>query len=490
MCTERRGRDASLQCAAWATLLALALAACSSVPEGAGFSDAAELVRARGGLEIRWSHGAGEDAELATRVHGLLEHELDAEGAVAIALLENRHLQALYEDLSIAQADLVEAGLLRNPIFHLEARFPEGGGGTALDVGLEEEFLSVLFLPLKKRVAAASFEATKLRVAEHVLMLAGEVRAAFYALQGAEQLVEVARTALEATGASAELAQRLHEAGNIKDLALDDELALDEETRLALARAELERTDARERLNALMGLWGPEAGWKIAPRLADPPADELALEAIESRAVGASLALAQRAIEIEREAERLGFVRATRLTPDPAVGIAAEREAESGLWTTGPAFALSIPLFNQGQPAVARAVAVLNSLQESYAAEATELRSEVRRAATRVLALRGRVDYLQRVILPRRARIVAGSQLDYNAMQASAFQLLTAKRAELQAGADYVAELRDYWIARAGLEQILAGAGPTLQQFSFEEARPLMSQSLSTDRPVFFLQAP
>src|SRR5688572_32477676 len=51
------------------------------------------------------------------------------------------------------------------------------------------------------------------------------------------------------------------------------------------------------------------------------------------------------------EAERLGFVRQTRLTPDPAVGISAEREAESGLWSVGPALAVGLPLFNQGQPA-------------------------------------------------------------------------------------------------------------------------------------------
>jgi cobalt-zinc-cadmium efflux system outer membrane protein len=423
-------------------------------------------------------------------VRELLERELDAEGAVAIALLRNRHLQALYEDLRIAQADLVEAGLLRNPIFHVEALFPEGGGRLDLDLGLEEEFLSILYLPLRKRVAAASFEATKLRVAEHVLALAGTVRMSFYELQGAEQLVELLRTAHEATEASAELAQRLHEAGNIRDLDLANELALREEARLALAQAELERSEARERLDALMGLFGPEASWKVASRLPELPEEEVPVEGIESRAVTANLGLAQRRIEIEREAQRLGLTKKTRFSPDPAVGVSAERDSESGLWSVGPALALSIPLFNQGQPAVARAVAVLNALQENYAAEAIELRSAVRMAASRVLAKRGRADFLRRVLVPLRTRIVEETQLEYNAMQEGAFQLLMAKREEIAAGAEYVAELRDYWIASAELEQILAGAVPELQQFSFEEARPLLSQSLSTERPIYFLQAP
>src|SRR5262245_64645301 len=96
-----------------AAALLVALAACASIPEEAGFADAAALVHERGGLEIRWNRGAPEDAEVTARVQSLLGQELDAEGAVAIALLRNRHLQALYEDLRIAQADLVEAGLLR-----------------------------------------------------------------------------------------------------------------------------------------------------------------------------------------------------------------------------------------------------------------------------------------------------------------------------------------------------------------------------------------
>src|SRR5262245_61922319 len=87
-------------------VLALAsLAACASVPEDAGFPDAASLVRERAGHEIHWRHGAApEEAAdaIEARVSELLAGELDVEDAVEIALLENRHLQSLYEDLRIA----------------------------------------------------------------------------------------------------------------------------------------------------------------------------------------------------------------------------------------------------------------------------------------------------------------------------------------------------------------------------------------------------
>ena len=49
------------------------------------------------------------------------------------------------------------------------------------------------------------------------------------------------------------------------------------------------------------------------------------------------------------------------------------------------------------------------------------------------------------------------TQLQYNAMQVSAFQLLEAKKSQINAGADYIEALRDYWVARSRLEQILSG---------------------------------
>ena len=96
-------------------------------------------------------------------------------------------------------------------------------------------------------------------------------------------------------------------------------------------------------------------------------------------------------------------------------------------------------------------------------------------------------SFLRRVLVPLRSRIVEETQLEYNAMQESPFQLLMAKREEIAAGVAYVEELRDYLIAKAELARILAGAWQSEQQFEFEQSEPLMSQSVS---PFFFLQAP
>ena len=61
---------------------------------------------------------SAEDAAVArTRIDQLLRRPLTVEAAVQVALLNNRGLQAAYNELSLAEADMVEASLPPNPTF-------------------------------------------------------------------------------------------------------------------------------------------------------------------------------------------------------------------------------------------------------------------------------------------------------------------------------------------------------------------------------------
>src|SRR5205085_6782776 len=161
----------------------------------------------------------------------------------------------------------VQAGLLKNPTLSAERRC----SGQAAEIDVFQDFLDVLILPLRKKVAAAEFEAAKMRVAQEAFNTVSEVRSALYRMQGAEQMVEMRRTVVESTDASAEAARKLHEAGNTTVLDLRNEQKLAAQARLDLAQAEAEVVQDRERLNVLMGLWGADTSWKIAGRLPELP---------------------------------------------------------------------------------------------------------------------------------------------------------------------------------------------------------------------------
>src|SRR5436190_20445703 len=107
------------------------LLGCSSVDPAASFPDVEAVARERLGARLHWIRGTAEDAEVDRKVKDLLAAPLPVEAAVQIALLNNRTLQATYEELGVAQADLVQAGLLKNPVFSGMVRLPTSGTGLA-----------------------------------------------------------------------------------------------------------------------------------------------------------------------------------------------------------------------------------------------------------------------------------------------------------------------------------------------------------------------
>jgi len=109
------------------------------------------------------------------QLHKLLAKPLDADDAVQVALLKNRHLQGNYEELGIAQADLVQAGLLKNPVFSGDLKFSTAGGGTKVELAVVDDFLDVLYIPMRKSIAATALQGQKLRVSIAVIDLASEV---------------------------------------------------------------------------------------------------------------------------------------------------------------------------------------------------------------------------------------------------------------------------------------------------------------------------
>lgn len=431
------------------------LSGCATVQPRQSFPQVERFVSERTGYRVHWNDGTDADQAVAAQVETVLAKPLDADAAVQVALLNNRNLQATYEELGVAQADLVAAGLLRNPVFDGSVRFLEGGGSPTIDLGVAFDFLDVFFIGLRKRLAEAQLEAAKANVTAAVLDMAGDVKVAFYDLQAAEQAVELRRQVVQATAASYELAQRLRAAGNNRPLDLANERALYEESKLALAVAETDAVVARETLNRLMGLWGPRTHWAIAGRMAEPPQEEPLAEGLERQAVANSLALQSARNQITIALRELGITRPLGYLSELEVGAAAERD--DGEWEVGPTIALPVPIFSQGQPAVARAQAQLRRAQQEFYATAVEVRSNIRATYARVRSLRQQVDYYRAVLLPLRQSIVDQTQLQYNAMQIGAFQLLQAKRDQVEAARTYLALLRDYWTAKTELELGLRG---------------------------------
>src|SRR5215471_3871008 len=121
--------------------LLVVLTGCTTFDHRAGFSDVSMAVEARSGKRVVWNLGTELDEQTAQEVQALLHDTLTADGAIQVALLNNRDLQAVYAELGVAQADLVQARLLKNPVFDGAVRFPIRGGPLELDLRAAVNFL-------------------------------------------------------------------------------------------------------------------------------------------------------------------------------------------------------------------------------------------------------------------------------------------------------------------------------------------------------------
>ncbi len=438
-------------------LTVLNLAACASVQPDARFLEVRDTVAQRLESNIAWNRDSEQDQRARDAVRRLLTHELTADAAVQIALLNNRKLQANYERLGIAQADLVEAGLLENPVFSYT--WYTGDAGTITEASIVQDFVSVVSLSARKKVGETAAQRVTLEVANNVVDLAREVQAQYFTVVGDAQALELARQVVTATEAAAELAQRQRSAGNLSRRDQSLQQSFYAQTLLESAQAEAQLASDRERLNRLMGVWGEDTNWKIQSRLPAVANTLPPLEQVEAQAVSQRLDLAAAKKQADAAAQALNLTRQFRYLGPLGIGVAYKREP-GGDKFIGPTVELGLPIFNQHQAAVVRAEAELKRSQERVAALAIDIRSEAREARARVAAAQEVVRHYRDVMLPLQQSIVSETLKFYNGMLVGVYDLLLAKQAQVQTARQYVSATKEFWLAWTELELALGGKVP------------------------------
>jgi cobalt-zinc-cadmium efflux system outer membrane protein len=431
------------------------LASCASVPRDAGMSDVQQALAMRTNQTLDFPSSTNSDE----RLRAMLQDELTADEAVAIAIANNPRLQVTLAELGIARADLIAASTISNPLFELELRVP-GEPYRPYELRLAQSLLELIQLPRRRAIGRATFDAAQMRVSSNVLRFAADVRASYFDLIAATQHVAQNRTILEAARTAAEVALKQHQGENITDLDLENEQARYEQAKLDLGRSERQLLVAREALLRNMGLRDASLEWRVPesfPALPESERDQQQLEQLAAQQ-RLDLAIARREVEI---AERSVPIARLAALGDVNVDVHYEREP-SGEHTVGPGIELPIPIFNTGRAARTRAEAQFLRARATLTALETEASSQLRAARATLTEARARVEYYRDVLLPRRRRIVELTKLEHNAMLVGIFQLLQARQNEAQAQSDSVEAQRDYWSARTDLDRALQGiAGDT-----------------------------
>ena len=257
-------------------------------------------------------------------MRSLLGRKLTVDDAVQIAMLNNRELQAVYSDLGLAQADLVQAGLFKNPILDAAILFPLSGVRPDLPARRGHQ-------PPGCALRAAP------KAGGHRPVRGGQAprhrgRARFHG-PGAPGRSTYTRRMSRWWSCAARLSRRspprwMSPDGSTKRgisriSTWSRDRAQTEASKVMLRSAESDAQQSREQLNSLLGAWGEDTGWEIDGRMPDIPAEPLQMNGVERVALARSIDLSHGRQQIIVAGQQLGYSRAKR--PRPGCGRRGKR---------------------------------------------------------------------------------------------------------------------------------------------------------------------
>lgn len=409
-------------------------------------------------LAIRNEQDAAAARDLVER---LLNRPFTADAAVQIALLNNRGLQADYNELAIAEALMVGESLPPNPTISLSRI--AGSGEVEIERRIIADILSLATLPARAELASERFRQAQLRAIASTLRVATEARRAYYRAVAARELVGFLTQAQNAAENAAKLAKRLGETGalNKLDQAREQVLYADITSQVAIARQRA--GNERERLTRVLGLWGADIDFRLPNALPTLPRRPQALPAVETEAVRRRIDLQMARIDVSALAKSYGLTQATRFINLLEVsGISKTTRPAEGdsVRERGIEVDFQVPLFDFGEVRVRAAKETYMAAVNRLVDKAIHVRSEARDAYRTYRSTYDIAAHYRREVLPLRQIISDEMLLRYNAMQIDVFALLAEARQRLAATTASIEVHRDFWLAQTNLFAAIVGGSP------------------------------
>lgn len=439
----------------------LTLGACSTFSPDGGMSVAANVADQELHKDVVAIRTQDDASSVRARIQHLLKRPLTADSAAQIALLNNRGLQAAYNELGIAESVRVQQSLPPNPSISISRI--SGSVETEIDRQIVANILALATLPVRTEIAANRFRQAQLVAALETLRVAAKARHAYYRIVAAHELVNLLAQANSAAETTAQLAKRLGETGamNKLDQAREQVFYADLTTQLATARQHA--MSAREQLIRSLGLWGTDLAFTLPKSLPALPSRPRTLPAVEQEAVNRRVDLQIARIELDTLAKSYGLTQTTRfinvLDAGYADKITKNNETGEHILERGFTVVFEVPLFDFGEARLREAEQTYMQAVNRLAEKAVNVRSEARDTYHNYRSTYDIAAHYQREVLPLRKIVSDEMMLRYGAMQVDVFPLLTEARQRIAANAAAVEAQRNFWLASTDLSAAIIGGG-------------------------------
>ncbi len=483
-------------------VLGLALSACFLLASCTRIEPGAELRQAEAALE----RSTGLRTEWAS-LPELQELQTDASGMVALdqvlhlALTNNRALRADLEVIGQAKADLVQAGLLSNPMLSVMLRFPAGGGVSDFAFGLSKDFADLWLIPSRKRVAQAMLQQRVLSFTDAAIAVATEVKTAYYNLQYLALAAALEQDNLRVLREATDIAEGRLRAGESPQLDVNLLRGRFLEAQLDLLQFQSDYRVTQRMLLRLSGVARAPDGWQAEPLSLDAPYpavaqdEELLVEAAllqrldfqaahwelesavaefeqQQRKVIQSLGLGVNGERMQSRAQpgrkiladtARASVASGKLTA-PEIMSAGQRRLERAQmidFLIGPSIEVPLPIFDQNQAQIAKARFRARELLQRYEEVEQRISEGVRLAWTERRLAEDRVRVFQESLVPLQVDNLRLAETAYQSGRESILTVLLAQGELIRTRLSHAAAVRDVAVSVANLERQLAGRMPT-----------------------------
>jgi outer membrane protein TolC len=285
----------------------------------------------------------------------------------ALALQNNPDLRAARTRHGLAQAQLLQSGILPNPSFAgaLLPLISGAGTVTAWNVGLTQDIKSLITYRARRRAAGYSAQQVDAEILWQEWQIAGQARQLAVELIAGERSRPLLVEAFSLLSRRNAVLQQALAAGNATLVTAAPTLVALQSARASIQTLDQRQLLLRHQLNALLGIV-PDAIVPLTPKIDLPPFDPVAIRADLAT-------LADRRPDLL--ALRLGYaaqdanVRVAILSqfPDLILGGSASSD-NSRVINGGPQATIGLPIFDRNQGNVAIANATRAQLYEDYSA--------------------------------------------------------------------------------------------------------------------------
>jgi len=304
--------------------------------------------------------------------HTFPKNGLDETAVVTLAVFDNPDLKAARLQAAVASAQLLQAGLLPDPV--LSADFAKSALNYGGDIGLSEDIRALITRGAAKAAARADQREVHLNILWQEGQIAERARELFIQSQSNDELGQVLTTACDLFADRYHQDQAALQRGDLTIGVATADLILLTDAENKRRQLQLNADMTRRQLNQLLGLQ-PSVGLHF---IGSTTTQSLSKEQVQAAVTAlphrrADLLALQAGYQAQEQSLREAIL---AQFPNLSAGVVYSRDPVEGANDFGPNVTLSLPIFNRNRGNIAIQTATRALLRQTYQARLDQAAGE------------------------------------------------------------------------------------------------------------------